>query len=120
MTSEMVVASAIRWAALLAMAAMLGALTVDTLVVPRGVPAPRARRWAVAGALVLLLATLGELLVRTATMTGGSWAALAARLPTVVTRTHFGRISVARVVGIVAISLLAARPGRGPRVIALA
>ena len=120
MVSTMFVASSIRWLALLAMAAMLGALTVDTLVVPRDVPAPRARRWALSGALVLLLATVGELLVRTATMTGPGWSALAAGLPTVVERTHFGRIWVGRAIAIVAVALLAARAGRGPRLVALA
>src|SRR5258708_31174996 len=105
----MLVASGVRWVTLLAMAAMLGALAVDTLIVPHAVPAPRARRWAVIGALLLLLATIGELLVRTATMTGPSWSALVAGLPTVVARTHFGRICVVRVVNIVAIALLASR-----------
>src|SRR5690242_15215868 len=117
MASDMVVASAIRWVALPAIAAMLGALTVNPLLLPRGDPSRRARRRAVAVALVLLLATVGEQLVRTATMTGASWAALAAGLPTVVTRTHFGRIWVARVIAIVAIALLAARAGRRPRLI---
>ena len=53
-------------------------------------------------------------------MTGASWTALAAGLPTVVARTHFGRIWVVRVVGIVAIAVLASRAGRGARVAALA
>ena len=40
---DMLVASAVRWVALLAMAAMLGALVVDTLIVPRAIPGrPRA------------------------------------------------------------------------------
>jgi putative copper export protein/mono/diheme cytochrome c family protein len=116
----MLVASGVRWVTLLAMAAMLGALAVDILVMPRAVPAPRARRWAVIGALVLLSGTIGELLVRTATMTGPSWAALVAGLPTVVARTHFGRIWIVRVVSIVAIAWLASRAGRGPRLAALA
>jgi putative copper export protein len=116
----MLVASAVRWVTLLAMAAMLGALAVDTLIVPSALPARRARRWAVVAALVLLLGTVGELLVRTATMTGLSWAALATDLPTVIARTHFGRIWVVRMVGIVAIAALAARAARGARLAALA
>jgi putative copper export protein/mono/diheme cytochrome c family protein len=116
----MLVASGVRWVTLLAMAAMLGALAVDTLIVPSALPARRARRWAVVAALVLLLGTVGELLVRTATMTGSSWAALAAGLPTVIARTHFGRIWVVRMVGIVAIAALASRAARGPRLAALA
>jgi putative copper export protein/mono/diheme cytochrome c family protein len=116
----MLVASGVRWVTLLAMAAMLGALAVDTLIVPSAVPARRAQRWAVVAALVLLLGTVGELLVRTATMTGPSWAALAAGLPTVIARTHFGRIWVVRVVGIVAVAALASRAARGPRLAALA
>ena len=52
----MLVATGVRWVTLLAMAAMLGALMVDILIVPRDVPAPRVQRWAIVGALVLLLA----------------------------------------------------------------
>jgi putative copper export protein/mono/diheme cytochrome c family protein len=111
--------TAIRWLTLLAMATTLGALAIDMLVVPGGVAAPRLRRWATVGAIVLLLGTIGELIVRTATMTGPSWTALTAGLPTVVTRTHFGQVWVARVVGIAAIAMLAWRTPRGARLAAL-
>jgi putative copper export protein/mono/diheme cytochrome c family protein len=117
---DMLVASAVRWVALLAMAAMLGALVVDTLVVPRPIPAARARRWAVLAAVVLLIGTVGELILRTWTMTGSAWGAVATGLPTVVERTHFGRIWLVRAASIVAIAFLAARPGRGARLAALA
>src|SRR5262245_3364483 len=117
---DMLVAGVVRWVALLAMAAMLGALVVDTLVVPRAIPVARARRWAVTAAVVLLVGTVGELILRTATMTGSAWAAVASGLPTVVERTHFGRIWLVRAASIVAIAFLAARPRRGPRLAALA
>jgi copper resistance protein D len=117
---DMLVASAVRWVTLLAMAAMLGALVVDTLIVPRPIPAARARRWAVAAAVVLLVGTVAELILRTSTMTGSAWAAVATGLPTVVERTHFGRIWLVRAASIVAIAFLAARPRRGPRLVALA
>ena len=98
------------------MAAMLGALGGRRPHRAARRPGPRARRWAVIGALVLAARdVIGELLVRTATMTGASWTALAAGLPTVVTRTHFGRIWVVRVVAIVATAGLASRAGRGAR-----
>jgi putative copper export protein/mono/diheme cytochrome c family protein len=117
---DMLVASAVRWVALLAMAAMLGALVVDTLIVPRPISAARARRWAVTAAAILLVGTIGELVLRTSTMTGSAWAAVASGLPTVVERTHFGRIWLVRAASIVAIAFLAARPSRGPRLAALA
>src|SRR5262245_11407551 len=117
---DMLVASAVRWVTLLAMAAMLGALVVDTLIVPRPIAAARARRWAVVAAVVLLVGTIGELILRTSTMTGSAWAAVATGLPTVVERTHFGRIWLVRAASIVAISFLAARARRGPRLVALA
>jgi len=116
----MLVASAVRWVTLLAMAAMLGALVVDTLIVPRPITAARARRWAVTAAVVLLVGTVGELILRTSTMTGSAWAAVASGLPTVVERTHFGRIWIVRAASIVAIAFLATRSRRGPRLAALA
>src|SRR5262249_11984486 len=113
-------ASVVRWVALLAMAAMLGALVVDTLVVPRPIAAARARRWAVTAAVGLFVGTVGELILRTSTMTGLAWAAVATGLPTGGERTHFGRIWLVRAASIVAIAFLAARPRRGPRLSALA
>jgi putative copper export protein len=115
LVSGVLVASGVRWLTLLSMAAVLGALTVDMLVIPSGVPAARLRRWATVATLVLLLATLGELIIRAATMTGPSWAALRTGLPAVVSRTHFGRIWLARLAGIVVIALLAWRESRRAR-----
>ena len=109
----------VRWLTLLSMAMMLGALTVDVMIVPTSVPAARLRRWATVAALGLLLATLGELVLRAATMAGASWAALSAGLPVVVTRTHFGHVWIVRVAGIVAIVLLAGGASRGARRLAL-
>src|SRR5262245_5448775 len=117
---DMLVAGVVRWVALLAMAAMLGALVVDTLVLPRAIAMARARRWAVTAAVVLLVGTVGELILRTSTMTGSAWAAVAAGLPTVVERTHYGRIWLVRAASIVAIAFLAARSRLGPRLAALA
>jgi putative copper export protein/mono/diheme cytochrome c family protein len=118
--ADLLVAVAVRWLALSALAVVLGALALDVFVMPGGASAPRLRQWARAAALALLVGTLGELLVRTATMTGPSWAALSSGLPTVVSRTHFGRIWLARCVGIVAIAVLAGRAARGARLAALA
>src|SRR5215470_7698874 len=103
---------AVRWASLTATAALLGAVAVDLLAGSAGCsPAAlrRLRRLAVAAAAVLLVAAVGELFVRTRTMLGHPGGLLTA-VPLVVSRTHFGRIWLARVALIVATGVLARWP----------
>ena len=103
------------------MAAVLGTLTVDMLVMPRATfrpsaPAALGHRGRPRPARS---ATLGELVVRAATMAGPSWAALRhrpsrGREPNAL-RSHLAR---ARVAGIVAIALLAGARSAGARAVA--
>ena len=115
---QFVIAAAIRWCGLLALAAVVGGRAVDFLVLPAGVPemaAIRARlRWCQLIALVaLLLTTLGELGVRVQTMSGRSLAAAIPAVPAVLTRTHFGTIWIARtfVLGLLLLLAFASWPG---------
>ncbi|HTO12066.1 MAG TPA: CopD family protein [Candidatus Binatia bacterium] len=106
---------------LTALAALLGALAVDRLAASAdSLPAARRRlrRLATGAAVVLLLGSAAELLVRTQTMVGPG-GSLVAGVPVVVARTHFGRIWLARVALIVATGVLALGHGRRPRALAL-
>ncbi|HEV3350096.1 MAG TPA: CopD family protein, partial [Methylomirabilota bacterium] len=109
------VAWVVRWVGFVALAGLVGAIAVDWLVLPARAPElgatrDRLRALRLVGALVLLLASGGELLLRTATMSGaaGLGAALPA-VPAVLTRTHFGTIWSARVVLLILLALTAVR-----------
>jgi copper resistance protein D len=109
------VAWLVRWVGFVALAGLVGAIAVDWLVLPARVPElgatrDRLRALRLVGALVLLLASGGELLLRTVTMSGaaGLGAALPA-VPAVLSRTHFGTIWSARVVLLILLALTAVR-----------
>ena len=120
--SSVVIAGIVRLFTLSATAALLGALVVALFVLPRPTPAgpaTRLRRWTLAAAIVLLLGTGAELVLRTQAMTGSAAAALLAGIPVVVAKTHFGKIWLLRVVASMAILLLATGARRGRRGVAL-
>ncbi len=122
--SLFLVATIVRWLALSATAALLGALALDALVVPAAPAAPAAVRRRLHGcatlaAVVLLLGALAELLVRTQAMLGPSAGRLMTTVPVVIARTHFGRIWLGRIALIVAIVALSPARGRRARVVAL-
>ena len=109
------VAWVVRWVDFVALAGLVGAIAVDWLVLPARAPElgatrDRLRALRLVGALVLLLASGGELLLRTGTMSGaaGLGAALPA-VPAVLSRTHFGTIWSARVVLLILLALTAVR-----------
>ena len=111
------VAWLVRWVGFVALAGLVGAIAVDRLVLPARAPElgatrDRLRALRLAGALVLLFASGGELLLRTATMSGA--AGLGAALPAVLTRTHFGAIWSARVVLLILLALTAVRSRAAP------
>ncbi len=94
-------ATLLRWGAFLAMAATIGGLALDLLVLPRGVPELAAvrrtlRTWNRIAVLALLLTTVAELVVRAQTMRSGPLAAAFAAIPVVLTHTHFGMVWIAR------------------------
>jgi putative copper export protein len=114
------VAAAVRWLSLVALAALLGILVLDVVILPVSPDALPARRrlrtWSALCAAILLAASAGELVVRARTMSGGPLAVAFSVLPVVLTRTHFGRIWLARLAALVvtlALSLSTARRLRG-------
>ncbi len=110
MTAQVLVATAIRWVGLAALATLVGGLVVDLLVLPRQAPAlsgarRRLTRLGVICLLVLVVTSAGELLGRAQTMAGGDLASAIAAVPAVLMRTHFGAIWIARFV-VLALALL--------------
>lgn len=108
-------ATLIRWLGLLALATLVGSGVLDLVVLPRGraeLAAVRHRlaRGDVIAVLVLLVATAGELLMRSRTMSGGGIAPAIGAMPVVLERTHFGTIWIARATALVL--LLALLPAR--------
>ena len=103
-----------RWVSLVALAALVGSAALSTIV-PRETSAAvrqRLARWSWLAAAILLLAGASELVLRARTMTGGDLGAAFAAVPSVLGRTHFGRIWIAR--GI-ALGILLGTAGRGGR-----
>ncbi len=111
----------VRWAGFVALAGLIGGFAVDLLVLParateldrvRG----RLRALRLGGALVLLVASGGELVLRAATMSGGGLGAAVAAVPAVLARTHFGTVWSARAVALLALlapAVARARAWRG-------
>src|SRR5215472_6185984 len=120
MSAPFVLDTAIRWLGLAALTTLLGGLIVETLLLPRDGPviaevARSLRRLSIVCLALLAAASAGELLTRAQTMAGGDLAAAATAIPTVLTRTHFGAIWVARFALLGAallVSGLASRPAR--------
>lgn len=110
MSATSVLSIAVRWLTILSMAALIGALALDLFVLPAGPPEllrarDRLRRWCRSCIVALTCATLAELSLRTATMSGGGVASAFVALPTVLTRTHFGALWLARL-GALAVALV--------------
>jgi putative copper export protein len=106
------VAWLVRWLGFVALAGLIGAFAVDRLVLAARVPELdriRGRLGAVrlASVLALLLAAGGELLLRSATMSGGGLGRAVAAVPVVLARTHFGTVWAARVAALLALLPLA-------------
>jgi putative copper export protein len=116
-------ATLVRWLGLLALAILVGSGVLDLVVLPRGpeLAAVRRRlgRTETLAALALLVATAGELLVRTRTMSGGDLRQAITAVPLVLERTHFGTIWIVRSAALVLLLALAAARARPARVLAL-
>jgi len=124
MTAQFLLATVIRWAGLAALAALVGSLVVDVVVLPRataelGGARRRLARLGVVCLVVLVSTTAGELVARAQTMAGGDLAAAASAMPVVLTRTHFGAIWIARFVVLAVTFLVVFATSRAARVAAL-
>jgi len=102
-----------RWLGLLALAALIGGLVVDLLVLPRGTAALTSvreclRRWTTLAVVVLILTSAADAIVRARIMSGGDLAQGAAALPIVLARTHFGAIWIARAVALALLLIVSA------------
>ena len=101
----------VQWWSLSAVAALIGAVVLDLAVLPQSTPevaAVRRRlgRWIIAWAVMVLLASGAALIVRATTMAGGRLDLAMRALPTVLARTHFGTIWIARLGSVVAFLLV--------------
>jgi putative copper export protein/mono/diheme cytochrome c family protein len=118
-----VIAGLVRGLVLLSLASAIGGLVLERLF-PSAAPdlaaaRARLRRWITTCLLVLLLATLAELVVRTQAMSGAPVAASFAAIPSVVSRTHFGQILTARLAALGVALLLSLAHAATVRVLAL-
>ena len=121
---ELLLATVVRWLGLLALAVLIGGLVLDLFILPREgeelAAARRSfRRWRAAAVAALIVATVGELLTRARTMSGGDLAQVGAALPLVLTRTHFGAIWITRIVTLGLLVVLSRRRSRFLRTAAL-
>jgi putative copper export protein len=121
----MIFASVVRFFELSAIAAVLGALALDTLVLSADAESlasarRRLRRWTSATVVVLALATIAGLVARAQTMSQGDLGTAVRAIPLVLTRTHYGAIWIARAAAIVVLFVLSLVGARAARVSALA
>ncbi|MBI3637142.1 MAG: CopD family protein [Candidatus Rokubacteria bacterium] len=101
-------ATIVRWLSLASLAALIGGLTVESLLPRADDASPRTvdldlRRWTGWAAWALLLATVAELVIRVQILTG-SFAVGA--VPIVLDRTHFGRIWSGRLASLLLVGLM--------------
>ncbi|HYB69238.1 MAG TPA: CopD family protein [Candidatus Bathyarchaeia archaeon] len=108
-----------RWIGFVALAGLVGGFVVDLVVLPRAAPAledlrRRLRLVCWLATAVLVVAAAAELWLRAAVMSGSPAAATSA-IPTVLARTHYGAVWIARLAGLVVLLLIARAPVRPRR-----
>lgn len=123
--TELALAACVRWVDLVALAALVGGLALDAIVLPPSlaIDARARRRLARATAAAvgtLAAASFAEAAMRAHTMAGGGAGAVLAALPLVMRATHFGHVWCLRAVGLAAVAVLAMAQGRLGRGVALA
>ncbi len=101
MPLDFLAATITRWVGYFALAALIGSLTVDLLVLPDDAPELRSgrrrlQRLRAACILVLSLASVAEVILRGRTMTGAGFAAVLNAVPVILRRTHFGQVWLVR------------------------
>src|SRR5262245_5526092 len=124
MISQPLAAMLVHGLELTALAAVIGGLALDVLVLPPGVPElararGRLRWWITAALAVLLLAAAGDLLVRAQIMVRAPLAMAVGAVPDVLGRTHFGSIWIARGAALVLALALSLARSAGLRVACL-
>jgi putative copper resistance protein D len=106
-----VVSGLVHGLGLLALAAIIGGLVLERMILPAGLPElvlarARLRRWITGCLVVLIPLTIVELVVRTQVMSRAPLAVAVASLPEVVSRTHLGAVLTARVGALLLAGLL--------------
>ena len=101
MPLSFLVACATKWLTLAALATLLGGLVIEVGVLGGESPEVAAARrrlgnWSLVAVIGLLVATMGEFVVRVQTMSGGPITTMILAVPAVLTRTHFGPIWIVR------------------------
>lgn len=101
MAAESLLAALVRGLGLVGVAAVIGGLVLDQLILPAGAPElagvrRRLRRWVTGCLVALMLTTVADLIVRTQVMSRAPLAVAVAALPDVLTRTHFGAVWIVR------------------------
>jgi putative copper export protein len=124
MSMAWIVATVTRWGGFVALAALIGSLAVDCLVVPAETPdlhddRRRLRRIRVASIIVLSITSVAEVVLRGQTMAGGDLRAVVRAIPVILERTHFGQIWLVRFFLLAAALIATCWMVRTARVIAL-
>src|SRR5262245_35264001 len=124
MISQPLVATLIHGLGLAGLAAAIGGLALDVLILPAGaaelaVARDRLRRWITAALVGLALTTTADLLVRAEVMARAPLGVAIEAVPEVLTRTHFGTIWIARSVALAVAVLLSLARAAGLRIACL-
>src|SRR5919198_485551 len=124
MDIQSLLAGLIRGLGLTFLAAGLGGLIFDQLIIPADVPAltvarTQLRRWTTMCLLSLLLTTTGELVIRILAMSRAPLAATLVALPSIVSHTHLGVVLIVRLTGLVLAVLLSSVQAAGLRTLCL-
>ena len=103
-----VLAWLVRWVGFMALAGLVGSFVMDLVVLPPGTAElaherRRLRALRLTSTGLLLLAGGGDLWLRAGTMSGGGPGIALQAIPTVLTRTHFGSVWIARMAGLLAL-----------------
>jgi putative copper export protein len=98
---DFLMATITRWVGFFALAALIGSLIVDLLVLPDDAPElrpgrRRLQRLRIACIVMLSLASMAEVIVRGRTMTGAGFSAALNAVPVILQRTHFGQVWLVR------------------------
>ncbi len=124
MLSQFVSATLVHWVGLAALAALIGGLVLDLLILPQSLADLAAarrglRRWAALCTIAVMVATAVDLVLRAQTMSRASLAVAITSVPAVLAHTHFGAIWMARIALLALLLPVSLAPGRAPRVVAM-
>jgi putative copper resistance protein D len=125
MSATLLVNTATHWLGFLGLAGLIGSLALDCLVLPASLPDvaradARLRRWRALCLIVLVITTTGELVIRAQTMAGGGIVLAIGATPTVLLKTKFGNLWIARFLMLALALLLTRAEARLARMMTLA